>query len=127
MCLPPAVPTRLVAAAVLAAAGLLASPDRAAAGCGDYVVLAETAPGTDHTPASPVPQPPCHGPGCSGRPTEAPSPSAPVTHTADPDQLALPTGRVTARTAPASWAAVADDASPPDPLRRPVFHPPRIG
>lgn len=126
MLLPPAVPPRLAAVAVLTAVGLFASSGRATAGCGDYVVLAADTPAADHAPADPGPPAPCHGPGCSGRP-EQPSPplTAPVTQPADPDPLTASAGRLTASAHPASWAVIADDAGPPEPVCPPVFHPPR--
>lgn len=124
------VPPRLVAAAVLAAGGLLAAPGRASAGCGDYVSVAPDTPDEaragHHDPAGPAA--PCHGPGCSNAPSHPTPPlSAPGT----------------ARTESDPWAGgLSDDPNPADAssrrprpaddgravhFPRPIFHPPRAG
>lgn len=129
MARPTAVPPRFVAAAVLAAVGLLAAPDRAAAGCDDYVSVA---PDTSDDPAAghnaPAgPAAPCHGPGCSNAPSHPAPLSAPVTAPTETDPWAAglrdepdPADATTRRLRPA------DDGRTVH-FPRPIFHPPRAG
>lgn len=121
----PAFPIRLAAVAVLTAAGLLAAPDRAAAGCGDYVVVADVmADGSDHPPP---PMAPCHGPGCSNGPESPDVPlSAPVPSPVGSDPWAALAGRAVAPDpGPGSRYAVPPDAGRPVHIPQPIFHPPR--
>ena len=70
-------------AAVLLAVAACATPDRAAASCGDYLTLHN---GSGHAAEYPTlpntnssnPPPPCHGPNCSGAPVHQPVPLAPA-------------------------------------------------
>ncbi len=121
----PRPPVRVVAAALLLAAGLFGPAGRAEAGCGDYLSI-DGRPAADHAgDADRPPGEPCHGPNCSARECPPPAPLVPPI-TPNP----LPKDR------PAADAAVADPAPGFDfpaepPAGRPVrrssqpFHPPR--
>jgi hypothetical protein len=129
--LPPAF--RLVAAAVLAAAGMSLSPARAAAGCGDYVTIegrVDAGHPDEHGPsaAEPVaPRPPCYGPGCSDRPaapqlpvTTPPGPPAPEGYADHP--AAEPEGG-----RDPGWAAPLTPDGRRVRTASAIFHPPRAG
>src|SRR5437899_8477761 len=72
---------RFVTAAVLLAGGIALAPAKAAAACGDYVVIASHDGASAQGPSDPaLPRLPCHGPGCSNRPIEPEQPlTAPIT------------------------------------------------
>lgn len=129
MARPTAVLPRLVAVALLAAAGLLVAPDRAAAGCGDYVSVAPDTPDDPaagrHAPAGPAA--PCHGPGCSNAPSHPAPLSAPVTAPAETDPWAagLPDEPDSSDTATRRLRPVDDGRAVR--FTRPIFHPPRAG
>ncbi|MBX9625518.1 MAG: hypothetical protein K2X82_17055 [Gemmataceae bacterium] len=92
---------RTTGIALAIAAGVAFSPARATAGCGDYVHIAgppagptgvATAPPDGHA-LDDLPRPPCHGPGCSERPTPtAPPLTAPVNESAGAKELAARPG-----------------------------------
>jgi hypothetical protein len=97
-----------------------AVPERAAAGCGDYLTVL--------TPAMPADHPlPCRGSNCSAAP-DRPLPSAPaIGFGADVKESARPSDLP-------SGERPAVDTRPPDllsstPVARPtaIFHPPRVG
>lgn len=131
MCRPFPLPSvRLVVAAGLLAAGVACLPGRAAAQCGDHVLIAgqPIADHPSHPDSSPaLPKKPCHGPNCSSNPT---TPTVPPTAPSD--------GRGSAeRWAAGFLAAIASDASsqtlPPltsdaGTVRRPdpLLDPPRV-
>jgi hypothetical protein len=83
---------RATGIALAIAAGVVLSPARATAGCGDYVHVAgptgEAAPAPANHDRDDLPRP-CHGPGCSNRPSQpAPPLTAPVTDSAGAKELA---------------------------------------
>lgn len=119
-------------AALLLVAVACASPGRAAAECGDHVVILTNPTNQDGhaTPATAdvPPKAPCSGPNCS-RPPERPAPPlAPVSVSGPHGKEAAPLlGAVEPPDlAPSSRAA---DLTSPRPIRRAtsVFHPPRAG
>lgn len=66
--------------AMLALAGIgFVSPGKAAASCGDYVMMGHATARDGKAPGVPADQPrkPCHGPMCSGAPASMPVTSAP--------------------------------------------------
>src|SRR5438105_2795460 len=76
-------PPNLLRASVLLVALVvaLAATGKAAAGCGDHVVILKAAGRTQangDSPESSVPKPPCHGPHCSATPSQ---PAAPPSST----------------------------------------------
>jgi len=124
-------------AALLLVVVACASPQRAAAECGDYVTILNAPAGsTRHAMPSPADtgetrapaRPPCHGPNCQGAPDRHVPPPAPVAP-AGPQgkELAQHLDVVDAVEAPP--ATFDRDTSSPRPVRRAssVFHPPRLG
>lgn len=97
-----------------------AVPERAVAGCGDYLTVLAPALPAGHPP-------PCRGPNCSASP-DRPLPSAPaIGFGADMKEPAQPIDRP-----PGDYSAAS--SHPPDllssvPIARPtaIFHPPRVG
>jgi hypothetical protein len=121
-------------AALLLAAGVCLSPQRAAAECGDYVhILNAPAASTQHatpgTPETPAPAaPPCQGPNCSGAPVRHAPPPGPVTP-AGPQakEVVQSLDPVAATDGPRSTFDRGFTSARP--VHRPssVFHPPRLG
>jgi hypothetical protein len=126
-------------AALLLVAVACATPGRAAAECGDHVIILNakasasrdgraTPSSTEGAAESPVaPRPPCSGPNCSSAPERHPPPSAPVPSSG-------PTGKEAAQALvqieqPDRASARVGDLMSPRPIRRAssVFHPPRVG
>jgi hypothetical protein len=121
-------------AAALLVVVACASPQRAAAECGDYAIILNapaesahpgpSAPGETHTPAPA----PCRGSNCEGAPDRHVPPLAPVTPAGpqanEPAFGLEPTGG--ADREPRSFDR---DHTSPRPVRRAasVFHPPRLG
>jgi hypothetical protein len=123
-------------AALLLVAAACASPGRASAECGDYVVVlngqtlthsAERPPSTSLTREAPAdPKGPCSGPNCSRSPDHPVPPFAPA-------PAPGPHGKEAAQTLGSDEPAECrssrlDDFISPRPVRRAVsiFHPPRI-
>lgn len=113
-----------------------ASPQRAQAGCGDYVtILSATAVAKTHAMppvqvADGVPAParmPCHGPNCSGAPTRdfPASPASPVSQPVKEQAQGL----AHAIEADPFRGSLDLDFTSLRPVRRAtsIFHPPRIG
>jgi hypothetical protein len=118
-------------AALLLVAAVCLSPDRAAAACGDHVIILN-APGNSDRHAAPdaseLPAPPCHGPNCSGTPERDVPPLAPVTSInlqvkEMVQSLGLTGGGDTPR------CSFERDCTSTRPIQRPnsIFHPPRVG
>ena len=124
-------------AALLIAAAALCSPEKASAGCGDYITYGKSgSPGHGHqsmandpaTPTTPA-KTPCQGPNCSGGPVREfpPIPPAPVSTPTKESARPFPT----VADADAHDAALQYDRDSPFP--RPIdrsdsiFHPPRVG
>jgi hypothetical protein len=112
-----------------------ASPQRAAAECGDYVTILNAPPGSAHhaMPASPdsgdaPARAPCHGPNCQGAPVKHYPPLAPAApvgpQAKEQAQYLESVGDADAPPAPFDR-----DSSSPRPVKRAssVFHPPRLG
>jgi hypothetical protein len=122
-------------AALLLVAAACATPGRAAAECGDHVVIlngphARANPGHAAPPAadeSPAPARPCSGPNCSRRSGHHPAPPAPVPNTGPGGKEVAPI--LGAVEPPDGASARFDDCTSPRPIRRAstVFHPPRFG
>ncbi|HSQ54576.1 MAG TPA: hypothetical protein VLM40_02440 [Gemmata sp.] len=117
-------------AAVLLAAVALCTPEKAFAGCGDYI----TYPG-DHQPTtanhpdtSIPPKPPCHGPNCHGNtPHEfPPAPPAPVTSPVKEDARLIGLVETPGDSDHSHFDRDSDSARPIDRAFS-IFHPPRIG
>jgi hypothetical protein len=119
---------RVTTAAVLLAAGVLLSPGRAAASCGDYVTIggqpAHAMPASGDAPAV-APRPPCSGPNCSNRQNSPVAPlQAPVTPPTDPKQLDARPGDADAPDAGRRlWFA--EPSGRPVRTSTSIFHPPR--
>ena len=116
---------------LLLVAGMLFSPGRATAGCGDYVnVLNPTAESRRFEPMANhdgQPAKPCHGPNCSKLPDRpVPSPAAPAPTTVQVKELVPNSQLVDSEIALSLFTNVADRSARP--IHRPpsVFHPPRL-
>jgi len=117
---------------MLVVAAACATPDRASAGCGDYVtILNGTSAGSHHDgptePGGPM-KAPCQGPNCSGEPVRPQAPLAPAAPV-------VPQGKELAETIEGLLPGgglpsyLQMDSSSERPVRRTssIFHPPRIG
>lgn len=121
----PRLPLHVLTTAVLVAGWLAFAPGRAAAECGDHVIVAGQ-PAQPDPESPPGPRQPCHGPNCSERPA-APLPpvTAPVTNPASQHDAATTT-KHDARPSNAGARTALDDVPlPPLVLPAPIYHPPR--
>jgi hypothetical protein len=109
-----------------------ASPDRATAGCGDYVTILNGTSAGSHQDGPTEPggpqKAPCQGPNCSGDPVRHQAPLAPAAPVAP--QVKEVAGTIDGPASEASLRFLLHiDSSSARPISRPssVFHPPRIG
>ena len=121
-------------AALLLVVMACATPDRAMAGCGDYVTIRNGSDSPSHQsgmvdPDSHSPaRPPCHGPNCSESPVRQQAPLAPVSPVGP--QVKEVVQSLQALSAPDQSPEAFDrDYSSPRPIlgTASIFHPPRNG
>lgn len=119
-------PSRAVAAALLAVVGVALAPTGATASCGNYVQIGIEKPKSHHEPAAPAA--PCQGPGCSQGPAMPVLPlTAPVLSATDSEQSVAATGPIS-DTRPASGRSDPYAVNElPARLTSSIFHPPRAG
>ena len=119
-------------AAMLLVVAACVTPDRAKAGCGDYVTILNGDPAAaHHTADSAKPDhspPPCHGPNCSNAPVDDPAPLAPVAPTG-PEVKDVAAPLVTGGEKGDARTRFDRDPFAARPIYRAssIFHPPRLG
>lgn len=128
-------PSRFWQAALLLVAVACLTPNRASAGCGDYVTILDgtgnvsqhSSSGTNHQPD--FPKPPCDGPQCSGSPTPTAPPLAPVAPVGSQSkELTQLLGTVSVSdTEPSFIYRYESHTSRPIDRATSIFHPPREG
>jgi hypothetical protein len=125
----PRTQTSLVTIGLLIAAALFGSPNRADAGCGDYltIVTADGKAVAHHTQTdSSTPQPPCHGPNCSARNAPPPTPiSVPIELTSRAKEWAAAVVLVSTDGDSFAQHVLDPDSDQPISRKSEPFHPPR--
>ena len=113
-----------IAIAVLVVAAL--SPSRAAAECGDYVLVLKNGSGESGTQTQHSPLKPCDGPNCSSKPGTPTAPlTVPVNDTESSKQFASGSGSDSDSTDSKKLFARQLLLNLPAPLPSSIFHPPR--
>ena len=134
MVVSPQAVVRAIGIALAITAGVAFSPARASAGCGDYVHLAGQMAGpTGNAMPLPanheredLPRPPCHGPGCSNRPSQPIPPlTAPVAESGGAKELAARANTNDDRADGLSRHRIPRTIGSPIHLPTPIFDPPR--
>jgi len=124
-------PSNFLRAGVLLAALViaLATTEKAAAGCGDHVVILKAAgqAKADGSAEPTLPKPPCHGPHCSAAPSQpaAPPISTSVVISASAKEVFTPGGSPDDGDPPAKLRAFESLSARPIDRASSIFHPPR--